>query len=233
MSRESVGLACRPRPGPDGDCRHAGLSGGTTPFPSTPHVSTWPSWRNYRTPGLRGRPSRRRGTPVCDETVTAGCPRNYPVVPIIHGPLPHIPSLHERHLRPIALDESAARTRMRLCWHNGPSERTAPDSRSLLQTPRSPEQTRASNILSTKLEGVSETVANPANPRPQTGIVAPPTDTSSPNTTGEEEMLSEPSTRWTSLWMPVWSPIGSAASPRSNARSPTPNGSTNSAPSND
>jgi hypothetical protein len=59
---------------------------------------------------------------------------------------------------------------MRLCWHNGPPERTAPDTRSLLQTHNSPEQTRASNIPSTKLGGVSETAANPTNFRLQAAI---------------------------------------------------------------
>jgi hypothetical protein len=54
--------------------------------------------------------------------------------------------------------------------------------------PRSPEQTCESNISSSKLDGVSETVANPANPRPPTAIATPRTDTSSPNTTGEEEL---------------------------------------------
>src|SRR5918994_2966994 len=58
--------------------------------------------------------------------------------------------------------------------------------------PRSPEQTCESNISSTKLEGVSETVANPANSRLQAAIVEPCAATASTNTTGEEELLSAP-----------------------------------------
>jgi hypothetical protein len=58
--------------------------------------------------------------------------------------------------------------------------------------PRSPEQTCESNISSSKLEGVSETVANPANSRPQTGITDLFMAAESTNTSGDEEPLSAP-----------------------------------------
>jgi hypothetical protein len=40
----------------------------------------WPGWRTTGPRGCAGGRPRRRGTPVCDETVTAGCLRNDPVV---------------------------------------------------------------------------------------------------------------------------------------------------------
>jgi hypothetical protein len=58
--------------------------------------------------------------------------------------------------------------------------------------PRSPEQTCESNISSSKLEGVSETVANPTNPRPQSAIVEPPAATA--DSTREEPLTAHSST---------------------------------------
>jgi hypothetical protein len=56
----------------------AGFTGVSTPAGSTPPVWRWPGWRNYRVTWLRGRPSPTRGTPVWDEIVPVGCPRNWP-----------------------------------------------------------------------------------------------------------------------------------------------------------
>jgi hypothetical protein len=62
--------------------QRGGCPGGTPPrFASTAPVCRWPGWDHYRPRGCAGGRTRRGGTPVHDETVTAGCPRNYPVVP--------------------------------------------------------------------------------------------------------------------------------------------------------
>ncbi len=76
----NVGLARRPRPGPNSGRHRDGSADEFTPFATTPHVPSWPGWQHNRTPGCAGGRPRHRGTPVCDETVTAGCPRNDPVV---------------------------------------------------------------------------------------------------------------------------------------------------------
>ena len=69
-----------PDPGRTPVAAQAGSAGEFTPFASTPHVSPRPGWQTTEPRGCAGGRPRRGGTPVCDETVTAGCPRNYPVV---------------------------------------------------------------------------------------------------------------------------------------------------------
>jgi hypothetical protein len=47
------------------------------PARSTQRVWRWPGWHKCRPPGLRWRPSPSWGTPVVDETVAAGCLRDW------------------------------------------------------------------------------------------------------------------------------------------------------------
>jgi hypothetical protein len=82
---EMVRLARRPRPAPELVAAGGMPRRDATPLASTSHVRGWLGWVHYRLRGCVGGRPRRGGTPVHDETVTAGCPRNCPVVLIVHS----------------------------------------------------------------------------------------------------------------------------------------------------
>jgi hypothetical protein len=167
-----VRLARRPRPAPELVAAGRMPWRDVTRLASTSHVCGWLGWVHYRPRGCVGGRPRRGGTPVRDETVTAGCPRNYPVVPRLHsrptiGQLPRSSSdLFVR--RPGRPDEHlATRPHHRQFPHRTRTNRSAlhPLAFPMGSTPLAA-QTRPAHLRRTDARAVQNR-ANPANSRPQ------------------------------------------------------------------
>jgi hypothetical protein len=75
-----------------------------TPLASTPHACRWPGWHHCRPRGCEGGRPRHGGTPVHDETVTAGDTQ------LSGGPVP----------RPQVDHRIVAALLNVTCWHAGP-----------------------------------------------------------------------------------------------------------------